>query len=946
MPYVEALYRRYREDPNSVDESWRRYFARLGGNGDGALAPPVAPIRRSIFAGGCRSAATVDPDVMASARRAGRADRVAQLVHAYRMRGHLYARLDPLGLHEPPARHFPLEEFGLDEGDLDVTFTAGGLRGTLRELIELLEETYCRTIGVEIGHLDQDAEAQQWLIERMERTRNRPELSRASYLHLLTKLTDAEIFERFLHTKFVGAKRFSLEGAESLIPLVEFLIYRCAKGGVDEVVIGMAHRGRLNVLANVLEKPVEEIFAEFADEDAERFLGRGDVKYHLGYAHNRDVGGRTVHLSLTYNPSHLEFVDPVVVGRVRAKQDRYGDAERRQVLPLLIHGDAAFAGQGIVAELLNMSGLEGFTVGGTVHVIVNNQIGFTTEPNEARSSHYPTDVAKMLQVPIFHVNGEDPEAVVQVVRLAVDFRNAFQREAIIDLWCYRRHGHNEGDEPSYTQPVMYRRIKDRPTVREQFVRRLVELGVVTEAEANALAEQRRARLEQHLQHFREAERSWSDVEENEIYRYTPISRTGAVWVGYRGGPDAEVPDVPTRLPAARLEALMQEATRLPDDFHLHPKLRRLFEARRAMGRGERPFDWGGAEIAAYASLLSEGVPLRLTGQDVRRGTFSHRHAYVFDVESGRPFSPLTNVVRPPARLDIYNSPLSEQSVVGYEFGYSRDMPMGLVMWEAQFGDFANGAQVIIDQFITSVEDKWHRLSGIVLLLPHGFEGQGPEHSSARLERWLQLCAEDNIQVVNLTTPAQIFHALRRQVLRPWRKPLIVMSPKSLLRHPRAVSSREELATGEFRHTIGDPRFEGPDAADPAGVRRVLLCSGKIYYELEARREQLGRDDVAIVRLEQLYPLREAPLRAALAPFAAARQFYWVQEEPRNQGAWTYVWTTFTERRLLPGPLHAISRHASASPATGSHASHKLEQEQIIAAAFDPALEGSFVTSNR
>ncbi|GIW70967.1 MAG: hypothetical protein KatS3mg102_0509 [Planctomycetota bacterium] len=631
LPFVEEVYRRFLEDPASVDPAWRHWFERLDGGGarpqPAELGPPP-PVRRSIFAARGTGPAEAATEAERRLARAARQDRVAQLVQAYRMRGHLYARLDPLGLATPEGPPFALAEFGLEEGDLERSFTAGGLSGTLREIIATLQETYCRTIGVEIAHLDEAAEAQRWLIERMEASRNHPELSRDDFVKLLAKLTDAEIFERFLHTKFIGAKRFSLEGAESLIPLLELLIEQSARNGVEEIVIGMAHRGRLNVLANVLGKPMQEIFAEFADEDPERYLGRGDVKYHLGYAAERELGGRTVHLSLTFNPSHLEFVDPVVVGRVRAKQDRYGDRERRRVLPLLIHGDAAFAGQGIVAEMFNMSELEGYTVGGTVHVIVNNQIGFTTNPRDGRSSRYPTDVAKMLQIPIFHVNGEDPEAVAQVVRLAVDYRARFQRDVVIDLWCYRRHGHNEGDEPSYTQPLMYKAIEKHPTVREQFVRKLAELGILEPAEAERIAEERRAVLEEQHQAYRLGARrdDGQSGPEGPIYRYHPRSRTGRIWERYRGGPDEGVPEVKTAVPRERLQELAQRLTELPEDFHPHPKLGRLLQARRAMGTGERPLDWGMAEALAFASLLVEGVPVRLSGQDSRRGTFSHRHA--------------------------------------------------------------------------------------------------------------------------------------------------------------------------------------------------------------------------------------------------------------------------------------------------------------------------------
>jgi len=918
LPFVEEMYARFLEDESSVDETWRSYFRGLG-----ERVPPSGPsfLPRSIFAPRANGVAGVTEQELRLAREA-RQDRVAQLVQAYRTRGHLFARLDPLGLEKrPDPPHFPLEQFGLGPADLDKTVTAGGLRGTVREIVAHLEETYCRTIGVELAHIEDQAIVD-WLEERMESTQNHVSLARDEQLQMLTKLTDAEIFEQFLHTSFVGAKRFSLEGAESFIPMMELIIARAAQHDVREIVIGMAHRGRLNVLANVMGMPYREIFAEFADEDPNLYIGRGDVKYHLGYSADREIDGRKVHLSLSFNPSHLEFVNAVVAGRTRAKQDRRGDDARRLVMPLVVHGDAAMAGQGIVAELFNMADLPGYTVGGTVHVVINNQIGFTTDPKSARSTRYATDVAKMLQVPIFHVNGEDPESVVQVVQLAVDFRARFQRDVVIDLYCYRKHGHNEGDEPAFTQPRLYEIIRKHPSVREQYVRKLVELGLVTQEQADEIAQARRKVLDDQL------------AESRNGHKRRPPSAMAGLWAKYAGGYDRDVAEVPTGVPVEELRFLADRLAALPGDFTPHPKVARLLEQRREMGEGKRPVDWGMAEALAFGSLVTGGARVRITGQDAERGTFSHRHAVLHDIKRDATWVPLNHLRKGQAPFEVRNSPLSEVSVLGFEYGYSLDTPDGLTIWEAQFGDFANAAQVIIDQFIVSGEDKWHRLSGVTLFLPHGYEGQGPEHSSARLDRWLALCAEDNIQVTNVTTPAQIFHLLRRQVLRPYRKPLVVMSPKSLLRHPEAVSSIEELAEGRFHRVLGDPAFED-GGGDRARVKRVLLCTGKVFYELLAERRSLNRDDVAIVRVEQLYPTPLEEIDAQLARFPNMSELVWVQEESRNHGAWLHMWSQLTQSGLLRVPLAHVTRPASASPATGSSASHRLEQRRLLEAAFAP-----------
>ncbi|MEO0326170.1 MAG: 2-oxoglutarate dehydrogenase E1 component, partial [Myxococcota bacterium] len=846
--------------------------------------------------------------------------RLTALINAYRVRGHLYADLDPLGLRSGPADHeLFLERFGLAGVDPNTVFSTGDMAGpataTLQEIIDRLSRTYTRSVGAEFTFLE-DREARDWLKEQMESTQNRIDLDRDDRIRLLTKLTDAEIFEQFLHTKFIGAKRFSLEGGESVIPMLDQLVERAAEQGVGEIVLGMAHRGRLNVMVNIMEMDVRDIFAAFADEDPELHIGRGDVKYHLGYSLDRPTEcGRDVHITLAFNPSHLEFVNPVVEGRVRAKQDRKEDVDRRTVLPLLIHGDAAFIGQGIVAETLNLGELGAYHTGGTIHVVINNQIGFTTIPEDSRSTRYCTDITRMLRCPVFHVNGENPEAVAQVVRLAVEYRQRFQRDVVIDLYCYRKYGHNEGDEPRFTQPTMYAAVDAKKTVREVYIDRLEGKGYVTKDEAAEIERRRRAVLEKALEETKAGD-----------YALVPGSGKG-VWEGYEGGPDREVDDVDTGVDRATLEALLTSLTETPEWFTPHPRIKRfLLDKQKKMLASGEGLDWGTGENLAMASLLAAGTRVRLTGQDVRRGTFSHRHGVIYDVKTGRRYTRLGHLTPEQAGLEIYDSPLSEAGVLGFEFGYSLDSPDALVAWEAQFGDFANGAQVIIDQFISSSEDKWHRLNALVLLLPHGFEGQGPEHSSARLERFLALCAEDNMFVLNCTTPAQIFHALRRQVVRPARKPLIVMTPKSLLRHRKAVSTLDDLSSGRFQRVIGETD------ARVGKARKVLVCSGKVYYDLLEAREEREAFDVAIVRFEQLYPLREEEVAAALAPHGKKAEVVWVQEEPWNMGAWFFIQA---RQGLIFGgrKVKACARPESASPATGSGASHKLEQRRLMDQAF-------------
>ncbi len=936
--YVEELHARWLQSPQSVEEGWRRLFEGNGAlpvlrkaepstpaspateagktNGNGWIAPsPALPVNGHGVPAAAAYREAVRETVIAATELQSR---VAQLVNAYRVRGHLFADVDPLG--NPPETHPELElaNFGLTDGDLDKTFSTTGMSGlperaTLHQIVAHLSETYCSSIGVEFTQIE-EPEPRLWLQDQMESTRNHASLDRTELVRILTKLTEAEIFEQFIHKNYIGSRRFSLEGAESMIPMVDLLVEAAAQHGIEEIVIGMAHRGRLNVLVNVLGKNVRQVFAAFDDKQPERFLGQGDVKYHLGYSSDVETrSGGPLHLSMAFNPSHLEFVNPVVEGRVRAKIDR---RKRKSTMALLVHGDAAFMGQGVVEETLNLSQLEGYTTGGTIHLVVNNQIGFTTLPSDSRSTRYCTDIARMLRVPVLHVNGEDPEAVIQVTRLAMEFRQRFKQDVVIDMYCYRKYGHNEGDEPRYTQPVMYSLIDKKPTVREVYVARLVRAGHVSREEADSIAQERRAALERALEEARPG-----------AVNHMPEAM-GGVWAPYRGGPDATSPEVATSFPKQRLLAALDRLRRVPPGFHPNPKVLKMLELRHERAANGQALDWGTGEHLAFASLLLEGHGIRVSGQDARRGTFSHRHATLFDTDTGEPYTPLAHLGGPTeptvGRFEVYDSPLSESGVLGFEYGYSLDRPDKLVIWEAQFGDFANAAQVIIDQFIVSAEDKWSRLSGLVLLLPHGFEGQGPEHSSARIERFLQLAAEDNIQICNLTTPAQIFHVLRRQVKRLWRKPLVIFTPKSLLR--THLSTLDELATGTFQRVIPD------ETPDPASVTRILLCSGKVYYDLAAEREKRKRDDVAIVRLEQYYPLSDS-LGKALAPYREGTPIVWVQEEPLNMGGWYFVNARRADLFGARHPLSCACRPESASPATGSKAAHDLEQRMLLEEAF-------------
>lgn len=853
-----------------------------------------------------RGAAVQEP-IAGAAKQAA----VLQLINAYRVRGHLIADLDPLGAE--PSYHAELDpaNYGLTIWDLDREFLTGTLGqaldggggpqpvATLREILETLRQAYCGKSGCEYMNI-QVPEQKRWLQERIEPAASRAPLDGAVRRRILERLIEAESFEHFLQSRYVGQKRFSLEGAETAIAILDEVMRRAAAGGVHEIVMGMAHRGRLNVLANLVGKPLGQIFSSFEDQDPTSVQGSGDVKYHLGATGVRSFeDGTELVVTLSPNPSHLEAVDPVVEGMARPKQDRLGDAERSRVIPLLVHGDAAFAGQGVVAETLNLSQLKGYHTGGTVHLVINNQIGFTTPPEGARSTPYSTDVARMVQAPIFHVNGDDPEAAIRAARIAFDYRQRFKKDVVIDMICYRRHGHNEADDPSYTQPILYRKIRERASVAKLYAERLVRGGALDEAEAERMRKRANARL-------------------SEAYDTEPFEIPAR---------DRKPVEPPPPVDRATLDRAGTALTAFPADFHLHPKLRPFIERRRQALESGGPIDWALAEALAFGSLALQGVPVRLSGQDSGRGTFSQRHAVFYDHEDGHEYCPLKHLAADQARFDVYDSSLSENAVLGFEFGYSIGDPLTLVLWEAQFGDFANGAQAIIDQFLAGAESKWGQPSGLALLLPHGYEGQGPEHSSARIERFLQLAAEGNLVIVNPSAPAQYFHALRRRLP----KPLIVFTPKSLLRHPGAVSRMEELTGGGFREVISET---GP--MEPGAVSRVLLCSGKIYYELAEKQTP----DVAIVRIEQLYPFPYGEVQDVLLRYPLTAEAVWVQEEPRNMGPWRFVQEQVQpllaqSRRVL----HYVGRPESASTAAGSHRRHQDEQRTLVEAAFAPLAAG-------
>jgi 2-oxoglutarate dehydrogenase E1 component len=892
--YIEEQHRRYLADPDSVPEDWALFFAGFELAGRLPDGPGAAPHEAAGVFG---------------------------LVTAYREFGHLLARLDPLG--EPPESHplLDLANFGLGEADLDGPVDprpfAGEFEGTLRQLIAALRETYCGTLGVEYIGIP-DKERRDWLEQRMERGRNRPDLSEADRLRFAEHLLAADAFEHFLHVKYVGQKRFSAEGGATLIPMLDALVEEAAARDVEQLVIGMSHRGRLTALAVVLGKPYESLFKEF--ESGHRPVevqGHGDVKYHLGYSSQRETrDGHSIHLNLVYNPSHLEFVNPVVLGSVRARQTLVGDRERARAWPLLIHGDAAFAGEGIVPESLTLAELPSYDVGGTIHIVVNNQIGFTTTPEEGRPTRYATDIARVLEAPVLHVNGDDPEAAVHAIRLAAAYRAEFKRDVFLDLVCYRKYGHNELDDPTFTQPLMYRKIAAHTPASRAYAEHLVREGVLDRPRLEAIeadiaqrlnAAHRRARTEQ--------------VPNGEV-------ELGGAWRGLEWARDDW--SACTAVSRGTLEQVVRGAAVVPPGMTPHPKVARLLNDRVKMVEEDR-VDWGTGEVLAFGSLLLEGYHIRLDGQDTGRGTFSHRHAVLHDGANGSTWVPLQHLAPGQGHFEIINSPLSEAAVLGYEYGYSTADPHTLVIWEAQFGDFANVAQVYIDQFLASSESKWRRMTGLTLLLPHGHEGQGPEHTSARLERFLELCARNNLQVCNLTTPAQLFHALRRQMHRKFRKPLVIMSPKSLLRHKLAVSTMPEFTSGGFRTVIDDPR-----AGEPGAVRTILLTSGKFYYTMLEAREAAGLRRVAITRVEQLYPFPRLELSELFARYASAKDIRWVQEEPANQGAWRHV--RHRLEGILPdgATLRMVARKASPSPATGYYPTHVEQERLLIERAFQDA----------
>jgi 2-oxoglutarate dehydrogenase E1 component len=915
IDYVEGLWQRYQQNPGAVSSEWRHYFAELEQMelADRLQASPKLTLGRKQVHQGFGPAGIVCAGCGRAEAMSFLQYNVSLLVRNYRVRGHLLAKVNPL---VPPRSSLPELEtsyYQMTDKDLDLLFNFGHISGRpampLREIIALLKQTYTGFIGVQFMHID-DLHAREWLQVRMESAKNSLVLTKSQQTRTLERLTDAVVFEQFIQKKFVGAKSFSLEGAETLIPLLDQAIEKAAAQGIESIVIGMGHRGRLNVLANIMGKNPQRIFGEFKDADAELNIGRGDVKYHKGYQHTWSTGeGRKVKLSLSFNPSHLEFVGPVAQGVLKAQQVKQGLDNTQKGLLILIHGDAAIAGEGIVQETLNLSALTGFAVGGTLHVVVNNQIGFTTLPAEGRSTTYASDVTKMLQSPIFHVNGEIPDAVAQCLDVALDFRRKFTCDVVLDMYCYRRRGHNEGDEPRFTQPLMYRQIERRPTVMKRYTEHLVSLGELTHAEAEDIRRTREQYLEE------EYSRLEADTESASLFM--PVRGP------YVGGADDQVPEVETAVADHRLRRLGEALSAIPLEFTVHPKIAKLLAGRKEMFNGKIPLDWGAAEALAYASLLDQQVPVRLCGQDTQRGTFSHRHSVLHDMEDGSTYMPLANVGRSQGRIDIINSPLTEGAVLGFEYGYSTAFPESLVVWEAQFGDFANAAQVYIDQFIASAETKWNLLSGLVLLLPHGLEGTGPEHASARLERFLDMAATDNYQVVYPTEPAQIFHLLRRQVMRGIRKPLIVMAPKSVLRHPAAVSPLSSFTSGMFRKIIPD------DEVVAEKVQRILLCSGKIYYDLLKGRQSRKLFDVAIVRIEQLYPLPIETLLTALAPYPQEIPLIWVQEEPLNMGAYPFIRLKFGDQLKQLWSFDKVGRPESATPATGSAASHRLEQSLLI-----------------
>jgi len=936
LTFVAEVYARYLENPHSVDSSWAKYFNELGddtasimqelqGASWNRCEPSVIGQHTPAEAAVQTSQAPANTSQISASTRAAtlQSIRALMMIRAYRVRGHLIARFDPLGL-EGNESHPELDyrSYGFTDADMDQQIFIDHVLGlefaTLRQILQVLKDTYCGTIGVEFMHI-QEPDQKSWIQRRIEGIHNQTQFTEKGKCAIYERLVEAEGFEQFLHIKHTGTKRFGLDGGESLIPAMEQILKRGGQLGVEEVVIGMPHRGRLNVLANVMHKPYRAIFSEFLGTPSQpgSVQGSGDVKYHLGTSADREFDGNHIHLSLTANPSHLEAVNPVVLGKVRAKQTQSGDVNKQHILGLLLHGDAAFAGQGLVPESLDLSQLHGYKTGGTIHLIVNNQIGFTTSPSHSRSSPYPSDVAKMIQAPIFHVNGDDPEAVVHVARIATEYRQEFKHDVVIDMFCYRRYGHNESDEPSFTQPIMYRAISGHKSTREIYAQRLIEEGLYTQESADQVVSDNRSHMERAF-------------EQADSYKPDKADWLGGKWEGLSSLQDEEELKLyDTAVSLELLQEVGKAISTVPDGFAAHRKLLRQLKGKGDVIESGKEIDWATAEALAFGTLLCEGTPVRLSGQDSGRGTFSHRHSVLVHQEDESNYIPLNNIRAEQKTFEVIDSPLSEAAVLGFEYGYTLSDPMTLVLWEAQFGDFANGAQMIIDQFIASGESKWLRMSGLVMLLPHGFEGQGPEHSSARLERYLQLCAQDNLQVVNMTTPANYFHALRRQMRSNFRKPLIVMSPKSLLRHKLCVSSLDEMGPdSHFKRVIGETEKLVADE----NVKRVVLCSGKVYFDLIQERAERSIDDVAIVRVEQLHPWPRDQIIEQLGRYKSA-DLIWCQEEPANMGAWQFVLPRLQyildivscENRR---PIY-VGRRASASPATGYMSAHIKEQQLIV-----------------
>lgn len=915
--YIEELYEIYLHDANAVSEQWRSFFDALPRVDGVATDVSHETVRNHFELLGRRRARPIPAPGSGGVNieHERKQVKVLQLINAYRGRGHKRARLDPLGImvrDEVPDLSLPFH--GLTDADLDTTFQSSTLyigkeEATLQEIINALESTYCGHVGPEFMHITSFDEIQ-WLQQRVESVRSQPHYSDHERIEVLQRLTAAEGLEKHLDSKFPGTKRFGLEGGESLIPMLDGLVDRAGGYGAKEIVLGMAHRGRLNVLVNIMGKNPAELFDEFAGK---RLINTsGDVKYHQGFSSNRLTPGGELHLALGFNPSHLEIVSPVVIGSARARQDRRFDERREQVVPIIIHGDAAFAGQGVVMETFQMSQTRAYKTGGTVHIVLNNQVGFTTSrQDDCRSTEYCTDVAKMVQAPIFHVNGDDPDAVMFVTLLAMDYRYQFKKDVVIDLMCYRRRGHNETDEPSTTQPLMYQRIRQHKSTRTLYAEKLVAEQVISVDESNAFLDNYRDSLDR------------GEYVVNKLVS-VPDNKLFVDWTPYLGH-DWNIPS-DTRFDLQTLQEVAYKIVKIPDGLVPQKQVEKIYEDRRKMAAGALPVNWGMAELLSYATLLEEGYPIRMTGQDSGRGTFSHRHAVLYSQKDGTDHIPLQHLYPGQPQFDLYDSLLSEEAVLAFEYGYATTAPQGLVIWEAQFGDFANGAQVVIDQFITSGEHKWGRLCGLTMLLPHGYEGQGPEHSSARLERFLQLCAEHNIQVCIPTTPAQMFHLIRRQAIRPMRRPLVIMSPKWILRHKLATSTIEELAQGSFQSVLADTEME------PSRVKRVILCSGKVYYHLYEERQAREIDNIAIIRIEQLYPFDDNGLAQALTPYKKLKDVVWCQEEPINQGVWYSSQHHF--RKVLAAhdgklPLSYVGREASAAPASGYMSVHIEEQNRFI-----------------